>query len=438
MRNRLVFLLALVGLAIGLGGAYFFNAEKKTQPPVFSPAPNPYPRGIYANGIIESFQAAGENINLFPEVSGPIASILVTEGQAVTKGTSLIAIDDAVQRAVADQQRSQAEAALAQLQALKAQPRRETLAITEAQLELARANLKNAQDQYDKQSRLYEIDRKAVSKDALDSATNALKVAAANVEVAQRQLELTRAGAWSFDIENQQRQYDALHNAYLAGIAQLAKYTLRAPADGVILSIRAAVGSYASPQGTYSTYTGGTFVTNATAAGYGRALFARAEDTDPASFKPVTLLLPDGTTKETLDFALYGWFDHRQGKATERVQPTVHVWWKGRWYGSWGDETGPCVWGAGPEHAPVLHVGGPLHMGFEVPAASALERKGDGVYELSVGVGTPGVGKGSFVHLSYAKGAIPEGVFPVAELEFPNKAPGGPPVRLRTVLKQRC
>ena len=258
MRNRLIFLLALIGLVIGLGGAYFFNAEKKTQPPVFSPAPNPYPRGIYANGIIESFQAAGENINLFPEVSGPIASILVTEGQAVTKGTPLISIDDAVQRAVVEQQRSQAEAALAQLQALKAQPRRETLAITEAQLELARANLKNAQDQYDKQSRLYEIDRKAVSKDALDSATNALKVAAANVEVAQRQLELTRAGAWSFDIENQQRQYDALQNAYMAGIAQLAKYTLRAPADGVILSIRAAVGSYASPQGTYGTYTGGS------------------------------------------------------------------------------------------------------------------------------------------------------------------------------------
>jgi len=222
------------------------------------PRGQPLSRGIYANGIIESFQAAGENINLFPEVSGPIASILVTEGQAVTKGTPLISIDDAVQRAVVEQQRSQAEAALAQLQALKAQPRRETLAITEAQLELARANLKNAQDQYDKQSRLYEIDRKAVSKDALDSATNALKVAAANVEVAQRQLELTRAGAWSFDIENQQRQYDALHNAYMAGIAQLAKYTLRAPADGVILSIRAAVGSYASPQGTYGTYTGGS------------------------------------------------------------------------------------------------------------------------------------------------------------------------------------
>ncbi len=257
MRNRAIFLLALVGLAAGLAGAYFFDTDKKTQPPVFSPAPNPYPRGIYASGLVESFQTTGENINLFPEVSGTITAILVAEGTAVAKGTPLITIDDAVQRAVVEQQRSQAEAALALLEASKAQPRPETLAIAQAQVELARANLKTAQDQFDKQSRLYEIDRKAVSKDALDSATNALKVAAANLEVAQRQLELTRAGAWQYDIENQQRQYEALRNAQLASAAQLEKYTLRAPADGVVLSVRAAVGSYVSPQGTYSTYTGG-------------------------------------------------------------------------------------------------------------------------------------------------------------------------------------
>jgi HlyD family secretion protein len=257
MRTRAIFVLALIGLMTGLAGAYFFASEKKTQPPVFSPAPNPYPRGIYANGIIESLQTTGENINLFPDVSGTIAAILVTEGSAVEKGTPMIIIDDSVQRAVAEQQRSQAEAALAQLEALKAQPRPETLAIAESQLALARANLKTAQDQFDKQNRLYEIDRKVVSKDALDSATNALKVAAANVEVAQRQLELTRAGAWSYDIQNQQRQYEALRNAQLASAAQLAKYTLRAPADGVVLSVRAAVGSYVSPQGTYGTYTGG-------------------------------------------------------------------------------------------------------------------------------------------------------------------------------------
>ncbi len=37
----------------------------------------------------------------------------------------------------------------------------------------------------------------------------------------------------------------------------LAKYVLKAPTDGVVLSINAAVGSYISPQGAYDTYTQG-------------------------------------------------------------------------------------------------------------------------------------------------------------------------------------
>ena len=41
-----------------------------------------------------------------------------------------------------------------------------------------------------------------------------------------------------------------------ASAALLAKYTLRAPRDGVVLSISATVGSYVSPQGAYDTYTG--------------------------------------------------------------------------------------------------------------------------------------------------------------------------------------
>jgi HlyD family secretion protein len=257
MRGKVLFPLAVAGLLLGLGSAYVFNVEKKSQPPAFTPAANPYARGIYANGIIESFQASGENVSLFAEVSGTVSAVLVAEGDTVAKGQPLLTIDDSVQRAVVEQQRSQAEAAQAQLEALKAQPRPETLAITQAQVELARAGLKSAQDQYDRQHRLHEVDPRAISKDALDNALNAVKVATANAEVVQRQLELTRAGAWTHDLRNQELQHEALRNAYLASSAQLARHTIRAPADGVVLSIRAAVGSYVSPQGVYGAYTGG-------------------------------------------------------------------------------------------------------------------------------------------------------------------------------------
>lgn len=82
-------------------------------------------------------------------------------------------------------------------------------------------------------------------------------MARANLEVAQKQYSLTKAGAWIFDIRNQERQYNALMHSYSSASALLAKYTLRAPRDGSVLTINPMVGSFVSPQGAYETYTQG-------------------------------------------------------------------------------------------------------------------------------------------------------------------------------------
>ena len=255
MRNRILFVLAIVGLLAGLGSAYLYSLHKRPLPPVFNPAPNPYAKGIYANGIVESYLTSGQNINVYPEVSGRVVRILVAEGASVRQGDPLIVLDDSIQHATVEQQEAQAEAALALLEELRAQPRPETLEVASAQAEAARASLKSAQDQLDKQQRSYTLEPKSVSKDSLDNAINAVKVARANLEVVQRQLELTQAGAWIYDVRNQERQYQALSKAAAASQALLAKYTIRAPEDGVILSITTTAGGYISPQGTYDTYT---------------------------------------------------------------------------------------------------------------------------------------------------------------------------------------
>jgi len=257
MRNRLLIVLSIIGVLLGLYSAYIYGQQPQPQPPVFNPAPNPYAKGIYATGIIESEQTNGENMNIYPEVSGPITQILVAEGDKVQKGDPLLTIDDSVQRATAEQQGSQAEAALAVLEELKAEPRPENLAIAEAQVENAKANLKNVQDQLEKQQRSYDLNPKSVSLDALDNARNAVKVAETTVKVVENQYALTKAGAWIYDIQNQEKQYNALSKAYAASEALLSKYSIRAPVDGVVLSIQAAVGSYVSPQGAYGTYTEG-------------------------------------------------------------------------------------------------------------------------------------------------------------------------------------
>lgn len=203
MRNKIIFIFAIIGLLVGIVSAYLFGIEKKPQPPAFNPASNPYSKGIYANGIIESYQANGANINIYPEVPGTVMHIRVSEGATVKKGAPLILIDDSVQRATVDQQR--------------------------AQVELAGASLKSSEDQSNKLRKSYELDPRSVSKNDLDNAENTVKVAKANAEVALKQYELAQT--------------------------LLSKYAMKAPADGIILSINTSVGSYVSAQGSYDTYT---------------------------------------------------------------------------------------------------------------------------------------------------------------------------------------
>jgi HlyD family secretion protein len=115
--------------------------------------------------------------------------------------------------------------------------------------------LKNSEDQLAKQQRAYEMDSKAISQDALDNARNSERIAFTNFKVTERQYELTKAGAWTYDVQNEEKTYAALLKSYQAAAALLSKYTIRAPADGVILAVHSSAGSYVSSQGAYDTYT---------------------------------------------------------------------------------------------------------------------------------------------------------------------------------------
>jgi len=204
MRNKLLIGFAILGVLLAIGSAYISGIPAKPQPPAFKPASNPYAKGIYANGIVETAQTSGENINVYPEVPGTVVKILVNEGQHVTAGTPLLVLEDSVQRA--------------------------TTASAKAQIDVAKATYKTLQDQYSKQKASWALDSRSVSKDVLDTAANAARGAKANLELAQK-------------------QYDAAN-------ALLNKYLIKALSDGTVLSINTATGSFISSQGVYSTYTG--------------------------------------------------------------------------------------------------------------------------------------------------------------------------------------
>ncbi len=252
-RNFLM--IGAAGVMVAVIVALLLNRPHQAQPPAFQPAANPYAKAIYAEGVIESDQPSGANINILPEVAGPVTALFVGEGQSVRAGQPLFGVDDAVQRANTEQARLQAQGARALLQALRAEPRRENLAIAVSQLDQARANLRTLVDQRDKLRRSAALDVRSVSQEALDSAADQAAAGQASVDVAQRQLDLTRAGAWTYDIQNQTAQFAALSHAYESARALLAKYVVRAPVDGVVLALNAPKGGYVSPQGVYDTYT---------------------------------------------------------------------------------------------------------------------------------------------------------------------------------------
>lgn len=205
MRNKILIGLAILGVFLGIGSAFIMRMQQKPQPPAFKPASNPYSKGIYANGIIESAQSSGANVNIYPEVSGTVLRIPVSEGQKVKSGMALIILDDTVQRAATES--------------------------AKAQIEVAGATLGTVDAQYRKLKSAADTDPRSVSRDALDTAANAVRTAKANLELARKQ--------------------------YQSAEALLSRYVIKAVADGTVLSINTSAGSFISTQGSYNTYTSG-------------------------------------------------------------------------------------------------------------------------------------------------------------------------------------
>ena len=204
MKHRLLFAVALLGIVAGLISAHLYRRRLPTQPPL-GLIRDPYPIGLYAEGIVQSRQASGDDLNVYPEVAGTVVHLYVHPGARLTRGEPLLAIDASVQRRVLAEDRAKIGAARAALTA-----QRDQLAILRKQAA---------------------FDSRAVSHLALVSAEDNWRIARANLQVA--------------------------HEAQAADEALLRKYVLRAPLAGVVLRTGATIGSYVSAQGIYDTYTQG-------------------------------------------------------------------------------------------------------------------------------------------------------------------------------------
>lgn len=202
MKIKLLFILAGIGIILGIISVIVYNEKIKSEPPV-SVSYNPYTAGIYATGIIESHQLNGSNINIYPEVAGRVTKVFVKDNVTIKKDSPIFAIDDSVQK--------------------------EIVAKDEGSIRYASANLINVEQQFEKINKSFLLNPKSISKNTLDNAINAVKIAKENLAVAQMQ--------------------------YRADFALWQKYIVKAPRSGIILRVVVSEGDYASPQGSFDPYT---------------------------------------------------------------------------------------------------------------------------------------------------------------------------------------
>src|SRR5262249_13861078 len=99
----------------------------------------------------------------------------------------------------------------------------------------------------------------------------------------------------------------------------------------------------------------------------------------------------------------------------------------------YADHQGMLRFADRPQDAPIVHFDGPLAMTLH-PMQKLV--RGQEI-ELRTGLGTPGLGKGTFAMIMY-EGRVRAGVHPVAEIEFPPAAPGKEPLRATVTLSKRC
>lgn len=167
--------------------------------------------------IIETVTASGQiypevEVKISPDISGEVTQLTVQEGDSVRKGQVLA-------RIYADIYALQRDEAASQVNQSQA-----TVANSEAALEALRANLTQAQQQYDRNKTLF--DQKVISQSEFEQYETTLRSAKANYEAAKQNINSLKASV------------QAAQTGLSRANKDLGRTTLVAPMDGVISSLK--------------------------------------------------------------------------------------------------------------------------------------------------------------------------------------------------------
>ena len=179
---------------------------------------------VVASGHVET----AFRVEIGSQITGMVREVLVDEGQAVTQGQPLVALETNELKAL----EVQAQGAKAQAEARVRQMRELTRPAAEEALKQAKANLANAEAAYDRAQQLAKSG--AGTRVTLDDATKNIDVARTQVRTAELQVYTSSPGGSDYVMaETQLNQASA--NLEMVQ-ARLGYATITAPRDGVLIS----------------------------------------------------------------------------------------------------------------------------------------------------------------------------------------------------------
>jgi len=176
-------------------------------------------------------------VDLSFQVAGRILRLDTDEGRTVGTGETLAELDPRDFELALAKARAQANSAEKALAVLKAGARAQDIHAAEASVRQAQADLKLAQVQQDRTSKL--VAERFSPPQQLDTANDAVDVSAAKLEQARQNLSLLREGSRKEDIERAGADLLAANIAASTAEQQLAYTRLVSPVAGVV-SVRVA------------------------------------------------------------------------------------------------------------------------------------------------------------------------------------------------------
>lgn len=231
MNRKLVVLIVLLGCAAG--GYYWWRNYQAIESRELV---------LYGNIDLRQVQLSFNN-------SDRIAEVLVQEGDHVRKGQVLARLDTSRLEPQLAQATAQAAAQRQVVERLRNGSRPEEIAQARANVDSAKADLVNAQRQYERLKNAADISAgRAVRQQDVDIAKAALQVAESKLAVNQKTLDLAVLGPRKEDIAENEARLRANEAQAALLRQQLADFQLLAPTDAVVRTRIMEPGEMATPQ----------------------------------------------------------------------------------------------------------------------------------------------------------------------------------------------